>query len=224
MAGTSGEALRAVGVASPGCGGRAVSAPPGEAGEPAGGSPVSGKICSVPVVPMTAAAFAPYGEVFGRGPAGAERALAGSGFAHRGAVTLGTIWNPAGERGFTRLERHFAVTQAFVQLSGAPSVVCVAPPGDPDDDRALPDPRAVTGFLIDPGQGYLFHRGTWHSLDRLVLSPPGATFLIVNVEPNPTRIVDFADGSVQEHDDLGVSRPRSRHDPRIPLLRFELAL
>ena len=34
--------------------------------------------------------------------------------------------------------------------------------------------------------------GTWHSLDRYILHPPGATFVIINVEPNPTQVVDYA--------------------------------
>ena len=173
--------------------------------------------------PMTAGAFAPFGLVFGRddaGPAREDRMLA---FAHTGRATLGTIWNPAGDCGFSRLERHFGVTQGFVQISGAPSVVCVAEPTDLDDPGALPDPAAVRAFLIDPGQGYLFHRGTWHSLDRYPLEPPGATFLIVNSDPNPTQIADFALRSNQMHEDLGAGAPpESLPYPDIPACRFQI--
>jgi hypothetical protein len=28
-------------------------------------------------------------------------------------------------------------------------------------------------------------------LNRYVLHPPGATFVIINVEPNPTEVVDY---------------------------------
>jgi ureidoglycolate hydrolase len=179
----------------------------------------------VPVMPMTAETFAPYGEVFGRLAAHPERALGATGFAHQGRVTLGTIWNPAGGHDFSRLERHFGVTQAFVQLSGAPAVVCVAPPTALDDPDALPAPQAVRGFLIDPGQGYLFHRGTWHALDRCVLAAPGATFLIVNSDPNPTQIVDFASAENHMHEDLdGAAPPRALAWPGLARCRFRVDL
>lgn len=177
----------------------------------------------VPVLPMTAASFAPYGEVFGRLDALPERAMHASGFAHEGRVTLSTIWNLPGGHEFSRLERHFAVTQGFVQLSGAPAVVCVAPPTLLDDPAALPQPQDVRAFLIDPGQGWMFHRGTWHALDRCVLAPPGATFLIINSDPNPTQIVDFATGENHMHDDLGgAPPPRALPWPRAARCTFHI--
>ncbi len=161
----------------------------------------------VPVAPMTAESFAPYGQVFGLGERGTERVMAGTGFRHEGRVTVSTIWNPAGGQVFSQLERHFAVTQGFVQLSGALSVICVAPPTDLDDPSALPRPADLRGFLIDPAQGYLFHRGTWHALDRCVLEAPGATFVIINSDPNPTQLVDYATGESHMHEDLGGAPP-----------------
>lgn len=178
---------------------------------------------SVPVAPMTPSAFAPYGEAFGRMEALPARVMAATGFEHEGRITLGTIWNPAGGHVFSRLERHFGVTQAFVQLSGAPAVVCVAPPSDRDDPEALPDPRDVRGFLIDPGQGWLFHRGTWHGLDRCVLAAPGATFMIVNVAPNPTQVVDFAARESSMHEDLDTAPPRALPWPDVAGCRFRVA-
>ena len=159
------------------------------------------------MVPMTAESFAPYGEVFGLADRGPERIMTATGFRHEGRVTVSTIWNPAGGHEFSRLERHFAVTQGFVQLSGAPAVVCVAPPTALDDPSAVPKPGDVVGFLIDPAQGYLLHRGTWHALDRCVLAPAGASFLIINSDPNPTQMIDLASGENHMHDDLGGAPP-----------------
>lgn len=158
---------------------------------------------TVPVEPMTPESFAPYGTVFGTRRATSGRSEADTGFWHRGQATLGTIWNPPGGHVFSQLERHFGVTQAFVQLAGAAAVVCVAPATDPDDREALPAPESVRGFLIDPGHGYQFHRGTWHALDRCVLAAPGAMFLIVNSSPNPTQIADFTNACNWLHADLG---------------------
>ena len=83
-------------------------------------------------------------------------------------------------------------------------MVCVAAPTDLDDLQAVPRPEEVRAFLIDPGRPFAFARGTWHSLDRYVLSPPGSTFVILNVDPNPTQIVDYANGTSERHTDLGA--------------------
>jgi len=183
----------------------------------------SASIVEVPMVPMTAESFAPYGEVFGLADRGPERIMTATGFRHEGRVTVSTIWNPAGGHEFSRLERHFGVTQGFVQLSGSPAVVCAAPPTTLDDPSALPRPEDVVGFLIDPGQGYLFHRGTWHALDRCVLAPPGATFLIINSDPNPTQMIDFAAAKNYMHEDLGgAPAPRALSWPGGVKARFRL--
>ena len=72
-------------------------------------------------------------------------------------------------------------------------------------------PGDVRAFLVDPGRGFSFARGTWHSLDRYVLAPPGATFVILNVDPNPTQIVDYADGTSERFADLDVDPEPIRH-------------
>ena len=161
------------------------------------------EILSLSVEAMTPASFAPYGVVLAPTEQPADRrVMADSPFTCDGRTTLSTIWQPSGARSFTRLERHFGVTQAFFQLSGAPSVVCVAAPTAMDDVHAVPDPQSVRAFLIDPTQGFSYHIGTWHSLDRFVIGAPGATFIILNVAPNPTQIVDYASGRSVHHPDL----------------------
>ena len=160
------------------------------------------ELCSQP---MTESSFAEFGEVFGVAQASGSRQMIPTRFAHDGDVTLSVIWQPYAERRFSKLERHFGVTQGFVQLCGAPAVVCVAPATDADDVHAIPAAESVRAFEINPALGYLFHRGTWHSLDRYLLVEPSATFLIVNVTPNPTQIVDYASGDNEMHADLDTS-------------------
>ena len=136
---------------------------------------------------MTPESFAPFGHLLEPSETpGDRRVMTPSGFECDGRLTVHTIWQPCTGRTFSRIECHFAVTQTFVQVSGSPSVVCVAPPTDLGDPDAVPRPDDVRAFLIDPGRGFSFARGTWHSLDRFVLTPPGATFVILNVDPNPT--------------------------------------
>ena len=140
-----------------------------------------------------------------------------------GRTTVHAIWQPCAGRSFSRLERHFGVTQTFMQVAGSPAVVCVAPPTDLGDPEAVPRPADVRAFLIDPGRPFAFARGTWHSLDRYVLSPPGATFVILNVDPNPTQIIDYADGSSLRYADLdGDAAPAETVVDTGPPLVFEV--
>ena len=83
-------------------------------------------------------------------------------------------------------------------------MVAVAAPTDPDDQLAVPRPDQVRAFLIDPEKGYSFSVGTWHSLHRYVLAPPGATFAVINSDPNPSQIVDFKDNYSLAFTDLGT--------------------
>ena len=157
------------------------------------------------IEPMTAESFAPFGWVTeSSGMPDDRRIMTPSRFEYDGRITIHTIWQPHVGRTFSRLERHFGITQTFYQLSGSPSVVCAAPPTSLDNPSAIPRPQDVRAFLIDPGTGFSFARGTWHSLDRYVLAPPGATFVILNVDPNPTQIVDYANGTSLRFDDLDV--------------------
>ena len=176
------------------------------------------------IEPMTADAFAPFGWLAdSSGMPDDRRVMTPSRFECDGLTTIHTIWQPDAGRSFSKLERHFGVTQTFFQLSGSPSVVCAAPPTDLDDPGAVPRPEEVRAFLIDPGKGFSFARGTWHSLDRYVLAPPGATFAILNVDPNPTQIVDYRDGTSLRFADLDVDPEPIRTVVETgPPLEFEL--
>ena len=150
------------------------------------------KVHKLKVELMTAKAFEPFGEVMEASERPAhERRFFPINFEIEGKTTLDVIWQPYAGRTFRTLERHFSVTQTFVPLEGSPSVVAVAPPTDPNDPNDIPSPDDVRAFLIDLNRGYAYKIGTWHSLDRYVFSPPGASFVILNVEPNPTQVVDY---------------------------------
>ena len=176
------------------------------------------------IEPMTRDSFAPFGWLLESLEEPVDRrVMTPSRFECDGRTTIHTIWQPCRGRTFSQLERHFGVTQTFAQISGSPSVVCVAPPTDLDDPSAVPRPEDVRAFLIDPGRPFSFARGTWHSLDRYVLGPPGATFVILNVDPNPTQIVDYANGASERHADLGVdAAPAATVVDTGPPLVFEL--
>lgn len=152
------------------------------------------RIHELKIEPLTPERFNPFGKLLDAKERPVDRRVLAydKEVVVAGAATIGVIWEPYSSLTFTQLERHFNVTQAFVPMHGPHSVMAVAAPTDPKNPQDFPEPSQVRAFLIDGTVGFRYHVGTWHSPCRFVLSPPGATFVIVNVEPNPTEIVDYA--------------------------------
>ncbi|MEI6028313.1 MAG: ureidoglycolate lyase [Betaproteobacteria bacterium] len=133
--------------------------------------------------PLSAAAFAPYGEVIGV-PAARAHATAGTGDAGGPgvrAINGGTSqrWDMPGslqlhtQEGepcvavfraqaqalggpWHLLERHRLGTQTFIPLAGARCVVLVA------RGEAAPEPATLAAFAVDGAQGFTLHADTWH--------------------------------------------------------------
>lgn len=184
------------------------------------------EIYTLKVEPMTEEAFAPCGILMdARERPKDQRQFFPIDFQVDGRTTVNVIWQPHAGMRFSKLERHFGVTQSFVQISGTPAVVCAAAPTDMHDPQAIPEPDQIHAFLINPAQGFAFHRGTWHSLNRFLLAPPGGTFIILNTDPNPTQIVDYQENSSVTYPDLATEE----HPTTVALkntygITFELTL
>jgi ureidoglycolate lyase len=150
----------------------------------------------VPILPLTAAAFAPFGDVIAA--AGAPSFAFNGGMADRfhdlartealgeGArlgVSIGRARPYALPLSLGLVERHPLGSQAFVPLSADPFLVVVAP----DDGGA---PGVPLAFLTAPGQGVNYLRGVWHG----VLTPLGreASFLIVDRIGAGDNLEEFA--------------------------------
>lgn len=120
--------------------------------------------------PLTAAAFAPFGQVLA--PTGEGRA-ANAGMARRfdDAVDFDNRRSDAQPnlalfdvRAFklphtvTVLEQHPHSTQTFIPLGAAPYAVavCAADPG------GAPDPATLQAFVAPSGVGIHYRAGTWH--------------------------------------------------------------
>jgi ureidoglycolate lyase len=133
--------------------------------------------------PLTAAAFAGFGDVI---EAGAEpTVLINRGMCGRFHDLAALDFGPGGRAGISvfrgkpyplpltldMVERHPLGSQAFLPLSGDPYLVVVAE----DDGGAPVRPRA---FLGGAGQGVNYRRNTWHG----VLTPIGrvASFAVVD--------------------------------------------
>lgn len=154
----------------------------------AGGTPRAGAGSDriVRTEPLTAAAFAPFGEVLEA--AGEPDMLINAGLCgrHHDLARLDLTDGRAGISLFDAeprtlphavdlLERHPLGSQAFLPMTQAPFLVVAAP-----DEGGVPGrPRA---FLTAPGQGINLRRGAWHG----VLTPlhaPGLFAVVDRIGP-----------------------------------------
>ena len=123
----------------------------------------------LPVVPITARAFAPYGWLAaGDDPGGrpindgtsrrvdaaGQLAFAAEGGAATLAVFRAEARDPCGP--WRTLERHRLGTQTFVPLGGVRCVMLVAA------GQARPEPGTLAAFVVSGRQAVTLHAGTWH--------------------------------------------------------------
>lgn len=143
--------------------------------------------------PLTAAAFARYGDVIeisgapdkviNQGMCGRHHDLAKLDFGNgRAGISLFDAKVRQFPYTVDMVERHPEGSQAFVPLDGVPMLVIVA------EDRGGA-PVNLKAFLSQPGQSINLHRGTWHG----VLAPMG--------QPGRYAVIDrIGDGAnLEEH-------------------------
>lgn len=168
------------------------------------------RIIRLPIEPLTAEAFAPFGKLLAAGAnppdfTGINSSGWRGGFHSDSPAEVMFYRSQAAGLRFTRLERHHHVTQAFVPLGNTPSVIAVAAPTAAD---AVPAPEALRAFLLDGSAGYVLNAGTWHALDRFPLGDAPADVVIITdratqaeLEANSrgpwdrTEAVDYAERS-----------------------------
>ena len=129
----------------------------------------------LPTEPLTAEAFAPFGDLIE--VSGPPTKLINGGLCGRHHDLARLSFDDAGRAGISLfdakartlpyvldlVERHPLGSQAFLPLDGVPFLVCVA-----EDAGGVP--VRLRAFLTAPGQGVNILRNTWHG----VLAPIGA--------------------------------------------------
>ena len=133
---------------------------------------------------LTEEAFAPFGQIIAAGdrPADFRTESGTQGWAidfRSGRPLIMLLKTPYRGLSFTKLERHFNLTQTFLPIGGSPAVLAVAPPSAAADRKAVPAPERIRAFLLDGAKGYALGVGTWHSLDRFPLYPPDTEWVII---------------------------------------------
>lgn len=135
--------------------------------------------------PLTADAFAPFGDVMDARTAASFPINAGRTQRHHDLAKVETLGENAHTLinifvsqpitlplALTFLERHPQGSQAFMPLHEERFIVVVAPPGEHID------PSDVRAFVTDGRQGVNYHAGTWHAIQS-VLEREGE-FLVVD--------------------------------------------
>lgn len=167
--------------------------------------------------PLTAAAFAPFGDVL---ETGGDLRLINEGWCRRYHDRARLDFGPGGVAGisifearprvlpydFTLIERHPLGSQAFLPLSEQPFLIIVA-------ENPQTRPQA---FVSNGRQGINFHRGTWHG----VLTPLHAPGLFAVVDwigegdnleeyhyPAPFRVIA---GDTSDHPTQPLPRKETR--------------
>jgi ureidoglycolate hydrolase len=148
------------------------------------------RIQIVPVKLLTDEAFRPFGETLAPKQRQADfQGVNSTGwkanFDIDGVPVIMTLLTTYKRPRFTRMERHFAVSQTFIPLGRIPSVVAVAAP---TDRATVPLPEDITAFVIDGSMGYVLRMGTWHSLDRYPLYPPSSQAVIITSVATQTEL------------------------------------
>jgi len=139
--------------------------------------------------PLTAPAFAPFGDVLAA--TGAPDKMINQGLCGRFHDRAALDFGPGGRAGISifnaepralpyrleMVERHPEGSQAFLPLHQQPFLVIVAPDEGGRPGRPL-------AFITDGAQGINLHRGSWHGV-LTPLAAPGLFAVVDRIGPTP---------------------------------------
>lgn len=142
---------------------------------------------AIVALPLTAEAFAPFGELVDAPDQGGKSANGGTARRHDFIGKLANL-RPGAQANLCTvrcapvafplemklLEKHPHSTQAFVPMVVSRYLVAVAPTGA----DGLPDMTGVRAFIAGPGQGINYRAGTWHH-PLVVLDAPAQFAMFV---------------------------------------------
>ena len=111
---------------------------------------------------------------------------------------------------FSKLERHFHVTQTFLPLGGKAMVMIVSKSTDPQDSSIIPKVEDIRAFYINGYTGVMLWKGTWHALHRFPVGQPYVDVgliteketqkeledeLMFSKSPKRTAVVDYVENA-----------------------------
>lgn len=158
----------------------------------------------IPIRPLTAEAFRPYGTVVmpEMGVATWQRPGLDAwtlDFALEGAPQIKLVRYhyraPAVGQEFSVLERHITVTETRMPLAGSRGVLVVAPPTAIGQGPTKPSLDRLRAFHIDGKRGVMLAKGTWHALDCYPVVAPVTDFLFITEEETEIEVEKLDDMS-----------------------------
>ncbi len=143
---------------------------------------------TLPIEPLTAAAFTPFGAVLAPmedgAPFTAQEAMLDL---SRGAPRFYVMrLRDKHLHEVRQITRHRQVTQVLAAVGGQPWWIAVAPPLALDDASATPRVEDIRAFHVPGDVALLLARGTWHA--GPMFEAPEASFF--NLELADTNVVD----------------------------------
>ncbi|KTS25098.1 hypothetical protein NS228_13030 [Methylobacterium indicum] len=142
---------------------------------------------TLPIAPITAEAFAPYGTLLVGPAAGPRQDRAAEIENGRPGVPLNLALirsEPfAATMPLRRLERHPRSAQAFLPLAVGDYLVVVAP-----DAGDRPDEAGLCAFRVPGGTGIVYRSGAWHA-HMTTLAAPGTFAMLVHEDGGPEDCV-----------------------------------
>lgn len=140
---------------------------------------------AVATAPITAAAFAPYGQVLTARPDGTRTTMAEAALdLSRGTPRFYVMELAHGRTTFTRITRHHHVTQVLAAAGGGTWWMAVARGAGPA--TAAPALADIVAFEVAGDVAVLLHRGTWHAGPFY----DGPRMAFFNLELTDTNVVD----------------------------------
>ena len=167
---------------------------------------------NIPLELLTAEAFTTFGTVIERGRDSVDfeknpNRMINLGYEVDGRAELHLVRYLRQDMDVSCFERHLSVTEARVSL-GESVVVLVAEQTALDDPSSISEPKSVRAFLVKAGQGFIFKRGVWHSLDCYPTAAKYADFAFFTEGETEEELVQFDDDLEQcrRSDILDVTR------------------
>jgi ureidoglycolate lyase len=119
---------------------------------------------SLVATPISAEAFAPYGDFIAQSEDGVPFGAADASLdLSQGTPRFYVMRLDARPPRFTRITRHLKVTQCLAAVGGKPWLIAVAPPLEPGNPAAEPALESIRAFVVPGDAAIKLHKGTWHA-------------------------------------------------------------
>lgn len=159
----------------------------------------------LPIEPLTAEAFVPFGQVLSQ-PNKLPNAT-GPGWQWWGETALlaaderpygiGYLTLVPADRSFNWAERHMQSAELLIP-SGGDCLVYVGPPDHPEEPDRMPTLERFRVFRVRQGEGVLLHAGVWHGAPLAIDQPLNVVVLLLqHTGASDTSVVRFEETPVR---------------------------